>query len=187
MLTAVGWWWTRLWWIVLESEELDKHNMVLPSLWVTSCSVEQWCQKAYTLNTQFEHQLLCPLLWSILNMYLHTSQKCWEWWLDDLDNKHDVREAIAIKWMNQYKWPTYYSSQYCINAMKQYNSVAKIQITLYCNMANQSLFTRYCCIIIRMMIDDWCCLFAFNVLIILFITTHDMIYNFSFLQYYFCV
>ena len=27
--------------------------------------------------------------------------------------------------------------------MKQYNCVAKTQITLYCNMANQSLFSRY--------------------------------------------
>ena len=166
MLTAVGWWWTRLWWIVLESEELDKHIMVLPSLWGTSCTVEQWWQKAYTLNTRFEHWLLCPLLWSILNMYLHTSQKCWERQSDDLDNKQDVREAIAIKWMNQSKWPTYYSSHYCIDAMKQYRCVAKIRITLYCNMANRSSFARYCCIIIRMTIDHWCCLFAFDVLLI---------------------
>ena len=117
--------------------------MVLPSLWGTSCTVEQWWQKAYTLNTQFEHQLLCPLLQSILNMYLHTSQKCWVWQLDDLDNNQDIREAMAIKWMNQSKWPTYYSSHYCIDAMKQYRCVAKIQITLYCNMAQQSLFARY--------------------------------------------
>ena len=166
LLTAVGWWWTRLWWIVLESEELDKHIMVLPSLWGTSCTVEQWWQKAYTLNTRFEHQLLCPLLRSILNMYLYTSQKCWERRSDDLDNKQDVREAMVIKWMNQSKWPTYYSSHYCIDAMKQYRCVAKIQITLYCNMANWSSFARYCCIIIRMTIDDWWCMFAFNVLII---------------------
>ena len=120
------------------------------------------------MNTRFEHWLLCPLLWSILNMYLHTSQKCWEWQSDDLDNKQDVREAIAIKWMNQYKWPTYYSSHYCMDAMKQYRCVAKIRITLYCNMANRSSFARYCCIIIRMTIDDWCCMFAFKVLIICF-------------------
>ena len=145
---AVGWGWTRLWWIVLESEELDKHIIVPPSLWGTSCTVEQWWQKAYTLNTWFEHQLLCSLLLSILNMYLHTSQKCWERRSDDLDNKQDVQEAIAIKWMNQYKWPTYYSSHYCIDAMKQYRCVAKIRITLYCNMANWSSFARYCCIII---------------------------------------
>ena len=143
MLTAIGWGWVGLWWIVLESEELDKHIMVLPSLWGTSCTVEQWWQKAYTLNTRFEHWLLCPLLWSILNMYLHTSQKCWERQSDDLDNKQDVREAIAIKWMNQYKWSTYYSSHYCIDAMKQYRCVAKIGFTLYCNMANQSSFARY--------------------------------------------
>ena len=100
----------------------------------------------YTLNTRFEHRLLCPLLWSILNMYLHTSQKCWERQLDDLNNKQDVQEAIAIKWMNQSIWPpTYYSSHYCINAMKQYRCVAKIQVTLYCNMANWSSFARYCC------------------------------------------
>ena len=80
---------------------VGQHNMVLSSLWGTSCTVEQWWQKAYTLNTQYKHQLLCPLLWSILNMYLHTSQKCWERRSDDLDNKQDVREAIAIKWMNQ--------------------------------------------------------------------------------------
>ena len=130
--------------LVLESEELDKHNMVLPSLWGTSCTVEQWWQKAYTLNTRFEHQLICPLLWSILNMYLHTSQKCWELQLDDLNNKQDVQEAIAIKWMNQSKGhTTYYSSHYCIDAMKQYNCIAIIQITLYCNMANQILFARY--------------------------------------------
>ena len=167
LLTAVGWWWTRLWWIVLESEELDKHIMVLPSLWGTSCTMEKWWQKAYTLNTWFEHWLLCPLLWSILNMYLHTSQKCWERWSDDLDNKQDLREAIAIKWMNQSKWPsTYDSSHYCIDAMKQYRCVAKIRITLYCNMANRSSFTRYCCIIIRMTIDHWCCMFTFTVSII---------------------
>ena len=171
MLTAVGWWWAGLWWIVLESEELDKHIMVLPSLWGTSCTVEQWWQKAYTLNTRFEHWLLCPLLRSILNMNLHTSQKCWERRSDDLDNKQDVREAMVIKWMNQYKWPAYYSSHYCIDAMKQYRCIAKIQITLYCNMANQSSFARYCCIIIRMTIDDWCCIFAFDVLIIYFMST----------------
>ena len=164
MLIVVGW--AYLWWLVLESEELDKHNMVLPSLWGPSCTVEQWWQKAYTLNTQFEHQLLCPLLQSILNMLLHISQKCWERQLDDLVNKQDVQEAIAIKWINQDKWPTYYSSHYCINAMKQYNCIAKIQITLYCNMANRSLFARCCCIIIRMTIDHWCCMFAFNVLLI---------------------
>ena len=117
LLTAIGWWWAGLWWVVLESEELDKHIMVLPSVFGTSCTVEQWWQKAYTLNTWFEHRLLCPLLWSILNMYLHTSQKCWEWWSDDLNNEQDVWEAIAIKWMNQSKWPTYYSSHFCIDAM----------------------------------------------------------------------
>ena len=95
------------------------------------------------MNTQFEHWLLCPLLWSILNMYLHTSQKCWERQSDDLDNKQDVLGAMVIKWIDQYKWPTYYSSHYCINAMKQYNCVTKIQITLCCNMANQSSFARY--------------------------------------------
>ena len=130
MLTAVGWGWTRLWWVVLESEDVDKHNMVLPSLWGISCTMEQWWQKAYTLNTRFEHPFLCWLPQSILNMYLHTSQKSWERWLDDLDKKQDGREAIAIKWMNQYKWPTYYSSHYCIDAMKQYRCEAKIQITL---------------------------------------------------------
>ena len=141
LLTVLGL--AKLWWLVLESEELDKHNMVLPSLWGTSCTVEQWWQKAYTLNTWFEHWLLCPLLRSILNMYLHTSQKCWERWSDDLDNQQDVREAIAIKWVYQYKWPTYYSSYYCIDAMKQYRCIAKIQITLCCNMANWSLFAGY--------------------------------------------
>ena len=94
-------------------------------------------------DTWFEHQLLCPLLQSILNMYLHTSQKCWEQQLDDLDNKQDVQEAIAIKWMNQSKWPKYYSSHYCINPIKQYYCLAKIQITFYCNMANQRMFARY--------------------------------------------
>ena len=65
-------------------------------------------------------------------MYLHTSQKCWERRSDDLDNKQDVREAIAIKWMNQSKWPTtYYSSHYCIDAMKQYNCVFKVYA--YCH------------------------------------------------------
>ena len=137
------WWWTRLWWLVLESEELDKHIMVLPSILGTLCTVEQWWQKAYTLNIQFEHQLLCPLLQSILNMYLHTSQKCWERRSDDLDNKQDVQEAMAIKWMNQSKWPKYYSSHYCIDAMKQYRRVAKILITLYCNMANWSSFAWF--------------------------------------------
>ena len=112
-------------------------------LQITLCTVEQWWQKAYTLNTQFEHRLLCPLLRSILNMYLHTPQKCWEQWLDDLDNKQDVQGVMVKKWINQYKWPTYYSCHYCIDAMKQYTCLAKIQITLYCNMANWSLFARY--------------------------------------------
>ena len=116
--------------------------MVLPSIFGSSCTVAQWWQKAYTLNTQFEHQLLCPLPWSILNMYLHTSQTCWEWQSDDLDNKQGVQGAMAIKWINQSKWPTYYSSHYCIKAMQQYNCIAKIQITPYCNMANQSSFAR---------------------------------------------
>ena len=150
----------------IRKQWVGQTNMVLPSLLGTSCKVEQWWQKAYTLNIQFEHQLLCPLLQSILNMYWHTSQKCWEWQLDYLDNKQDMWEAIAIKWMNQSKWPTYYSSHYCIDAMKQYNCIAKIKITLYCNMANKSLFARCCCIIIRMTIDHWCCLITFNVLII---------------------
>ena len=167
MLTAIGWGWTRLWLLVLQSEDVDKHNMVLPSLWGTLCTVEQWWQKAYTLNTWFEHQFLCWLPQSILNMYLHTSQKSWEQWLDDLDKKQDGQEAIAIKWMNQSKWPTtYYSSHYCIDAMNQYRCIAKIWITLYCNMANRSSFARYCWIIIRMTVDHWCFLFAFNVLII---------------------
>ena len=91
-----------------------------------------------------------------------------------------LRVAIGLSWQQtrrarshcdqmtwKSKWPTtYYSSHYCINAMKQYRCVAKIQITLYCNMANRSSFARYCCIIIRMTIDDWCCIFAFDVLII---------------------
>ena len=76
-------------------------------------------------------------------MYLHTSQKCWEQRSDDLDNKQDMQGAIVIKWINQSKWSTYYSSHYCIDAMKQYRCIAKIQITLYCNMTNQSLFARY--------------------------------------------
>ena len=143
--------------------------MVLPSLWGTSCTVEQWWQKAYTLNTWFEHWLLCPLLWSILNMYLHTSQKCWERRSDDLDNKQDVQGAMAIKWVYQFKWPTtYYSSHYCINAIKQYRCVAKIQISLYCNMANQSLFARY--VLYHHKFDDWSlmlfgCIWHFETLI----------------------
>ena len=86
-------------------------------------------------ETWLELQLLCPLPWSILTMYLHTSQKCWVQQLDDPDNKQDVQGAMAIKWINQSKWPTYYSCPFCINAMKKYNCIAKIQITLYCNMA----------------------------------------------------
>ena len=138
-----------------------------------------WCWQGYlephanwnsddTWKTLWTHNwsswLLCPLSWSILIMYLHTSQKCWEQQLDDLDNKQDVWGAMVIKWINQSKWPTYYSSHYCIDAMKQYRCIAKIQITLYCNMANRSLFTRYCCIIISMTIYHWCCFVAFNVL-----------------------
>ena len=95
------------------------------------------------MNTQFEHWLLCPLLWSILNMYLKTSQKYWEQWSDDLDNKQVMQGAMAINWVYQSKWPTNYSSYYCINAMKQYSCVAKIQVTLYFNMANRSSFARY--------------------------------------------
>ena len=43
-----------------------------------------------TEGIHFEHAIgtliIVPLPWSILNMYLHTSQKCWEWQLDDLEN-----------------------------------------------------------------------------------------------------
>ena len=125
-LTPIGW--TKLWWVVLESEELDTHIMVLPSIFGTLCTVEQWWQKAYTLNTWFEHWLLCPWLRSILNMYLHTLQKCWEQQLDYLDNKQDIQEAMAIKRVHQCKWHTYYSSCYCIDAMKQYSCVAKYRL-----------------------------------------------------------
>ena len=58
-------------------------------------------------------------------MYLHTSQKCWEWGSEDLDNKQDMQGAMAIKGFYQYKWPTYYSCHYCINSMKEYACVAK--------------------------------------------------------------
>ena len=75
LLIAIEWWWAKLWWAVLESEELDKHNMLLPSLFGTLCTMGQWWQKACTLNTWLEYQLLCWLPWCILNMYLHTSQK----------------------------------------------------------------------------------------------------------------
>ena len=44
LLTAIEWGWTRLWWLVLESEELDKHTMVLPSMFGTLCTVEEWWQ-----------------------------------------------------------------------------------------------------------------------------------------------
>ena len=103
----------------------------------------QWWQKAYTLNTQFEHQILCPLPWSILSMHIHTSQKCCKRQLDDLDNKQDVQGAMGINGFYQCKWPTSYSSHYCINPIKQYSCIAKKQISLYCNMANQSLSVRY--------------------------------------------
>ena len=43
----------------------------------------------------------------------------------------------------QYNWPTYYSCHYCIDAIKQYNCIAILQNTLYCNMINQSLSARY--------------------------------------------
>ena len=65
------------------------------------------------------------------------------WQLDDLDNKEEVQGALVIKGFYQYKWPTFHSSHYCIVAMKQYNCVAKIQITLYCNVARHNLFARY--------------------------------------------
>ena len=99
----------------------------------------------------------------VQDMYLHTSQKCWEWQLDDLDNKQDVQGVMVIKWVHQCKWPAYYSSHYCINAMKQYRCIAKIRIILYCNMANRSSFARYCCIIISMTVDHCCFLVAFVV------------------------
>ena len=38
---------------------------------------------------------------------------------------------------------SYNSSHYCIDAIKHYSCISKIQITLYCNMTNQSLFARY--------------------------------------------
>ena len=127
----------------IRKQWVGQTNMVLPSLLGTSCKVEQWWQKAYTLNTQFEHQILCPLPWSILSMHIHTSQKCCKRQLDDLDNKQDVQGAMGINGFYQCKWPTSYSSHYCINPIKQYSCIAKKQISLYCNMANQSLFARY--------------------------------------------
>ena len=139
------------------------NNMVLPSPIGTWCRVEQWWQKVYTLNSQLEHGLLYPLPQTILNMYLHTSQKCWEWQLDNLNSKQDMRGAMVIKGFYQYKWPTYHSCHYCINAIKQYTWIAKIQITLHCNMANQSSFSSFVMFIISMTIDHWCCLVAFVV------------------------
>ena len=143
LLTAIGWWWAKLLWLVLESEESDKHIMVLPSLLGTLCIVEQWWHKLYTLNTWLKHWLSCPLPQCILNIFLHTSQKYWERQSDDFNYEQDVQGAMRIKWVYQYKRPTYYSCHYCINVMKQYTCITKVQVTLYCNMAYQSLFARY--------------------------------------------
>ena len=99
-----------------------------------------------TEGTHFEHMIWTSIIVPIASihsvMYLHTSQKCWEQQLDDLDNKQDMQGAIAIKWVHRSKWPKYCLSHYSIHAMKQYRCVARIQITLYSNMAYQSLFAR---------------------------------------------
>ena len=94
------------------------NDMSIVSTILTSCRVELRWHKAHTLSSQLEHQLLFPLSQSILNMLLHTSQKYWEWQSDDHIQKQDAEEAMAIKWVCHYSWPTYHSCHYCINAMK---------------------------------------------------------------------
>ena len=76
LLTAVGWWWTRLWWLVLEREELDKHIMVLPSLWGTSCTITDTQNKYSMFMPTVITAPLCmkfliePVSWC--NLVVHT-------------------------------------------------------------------------------------------------------------------
>ena len=143
LLTAVGWWWARLWWIVLESEELDRHNMVLPSLWglhaLWSSDVRRHTLWIHDLSIDYCAHCFNPF-WTCICIH-HRSAESSDWMISTTNKA--CKEPFKKKWMNQSKGPTtYYSSHYCINAMKQYRCVAKIQITLYCNMANWSLFAR---------------------------------------------
>ena len=83
--------------------------------------------RPFTLINSFDHHgfsyvlfvikiirlLLSAFLWC---MQIHV-QKCWEQESDDLDNNQEVWGAMAIKWVYQYKWPTYYSYYFCIDAI----------------------------------------------------------------------
>ena len=70
------------------------------------------------------------------------------WQLDDLDNKEEVQGDLVIKGFYQYKWPTFHSCHYCIDAMKQYNCVAKYRL-LYTAMLQDIIHLQgMCCIII---------------------------------------
>ena len=114
-----------------------------------SCTVEQWWQKAYTFNTQLDHQLLRPLPQSILSMFLYMLQKYWEWQSDDLDNKQDVPRVIGIIEVYHYTWSTYHSCHYCIDAIKQYTCVAKKYRLLYIATWSTRIYLQaMCCIII---------------------------------------
>ena len=101
----------------------------------TFCTMDQRWYKACTLNIWLPDQLLCPSLQSILNILFHTIQKYWQQNSDNFKSKQDVWRTMVIKGVYQYKWATYYSCRYCINAMKQYTCIAKFCVILYCNMA----------------------------------------------------
>ena len=150
LLTAVGWWQAGFWLLVLEREDDDKHRY---------CSAKSITILVHSgilmkVGIHFEHTIWALI---IVPIALIHSEHVFAYITEVL------RAAIGQSWqqtrrawshgnqmslsINQSKWPTYNSSHYCINAMKQYNCIAKIQISLYCNMANQNLFARYCCII----------------------------------------
>ena len=107
------------------------------------CTAEQGWHKAYTLNTQLKHWLLCQLPWSMLSMFLHTSQKYWEWKSDDFNNEQEVWWAMGIKGVYHYKM----ASIPPLSLLHQYNEAIlaqwKMQVTLYCILAYQNLFARY--------------------------------------------
>ena len=65
---------------------------------------------------------------TVMTEGIHLEHMIWGRQLDDLDNKQDMRGVMVIKGFYQYKWPTYYTCYYCIDTIKQYNCIARIQI-----------------------------------------------------------
>ena len=63
-----------------------------------------------TVGIHFEYSIWALIIVPIAlihseYVFAYITEVLWERKLDDLDNKQDVWVAIAIKWMNLYKWP----------------------------------------------------------------------------------